>query len=1080
MIENNIMILTDSYKASHYKQYPPKTQKVYSYFESRGGQFNEIVFFGLQYYIKKYLEGQVVSSEKMEQAAEFFADHFGNPDMFNRAGWEYILNKHNGRLPVHIRAVPEGLVTPVSNVLMTIENTDPECYWLTNYLETLLVQVWYGCTVATQSRYMKKVLKHYLEETGDPAGLPFKLHDFGFRGVSSVESAMVGGAAHLVNFMGTDTLAGPLMLKNYYGAKMAGHSIPACYDDQTDILTNRGFIRFEDLRDSDLVAEYNSDGSVRFIKPSKIHKYHINDDMVYFTSKRNNVDLMVTKNHSIVRKSKSTKKIDLVEAGNNVYSSKNYMIQAGNKDGGWINLADVDRFRIAFQADGSFASHAEDYNGNRSQTLPVRFSGLKKERKIKRLEDLIKKLGWNYSKSKQKNGSYHFWINVPLHVPMSKTLDWVNLDIVTDTWCQQFIEECKEWDGRSSSQNTISYNSSEEVNADVVQAVACLAGYRANKYIYNDKRENRKTNYTVNILTSRNTFGGEAINKSFVQYSGFVYCVTVPSHMIIVRRNGNVCVSGNSEHSTITSWGKEHEVDAFRNMLEQYPTGLVACVSDSFDIYAACRDLWGKQLKERVLNRAGTLVVRPDCYDDQTEILTKSGWKKFDDLDDNDQVGTYTTEGFLKFEKPEKIIKQKYSGEMYRFSADKMPVDLVVTPNHRMVYRNKGDLTTQEAEKARFYYGKETIHGALSAGGINTLSSVEKLMIAFQADGSYNHHDRKIRFNFTKKRKVDHLIEICEEGGFDYKLTVEPARPQNTQVYINIDFDISKDLSWVNIDNKNYTWCKQFIEEVAKWDSCIRNDNRIKFDTSVPINAEKVQLVAMCAGYRTKYSVYKDDRSDKYSDIHSIHINKQDYCDSQCVKQEKVQYDGYVYCVKVSSGMIIVRRNKQICVSGNSGDPATVLPRILDILGERFGYTVNDKGYKVLNPKVRVIQGDGINVRSMENILSVLANLGWSADNVAFGSGGGLLQQLNRDTCKFAFKCSAIKIDGEWRAVYKDPITDSGKRSKRGKLNLAVVNGKYKTVPSPCPSGLLRTVFYNGRIFNPTDLEQIRDLADFA
>ena len=110
---------------------------------------------------------------------------------------------------------------------MTIENTDPNVYWLTNYLETLLVQVWYMSTVATQSREMKKIILSALKKTGDPRLVDFKLHDFGFRGVSSVESAATGGMAHLINFRGTDTVPGAIYARHYYGEHMAGFSIPA-------------------------------------------------------------------------------------------------------------------------------------------------------------------------------------------------------------------------------------------------------------------------------------------------------------------------------------------------------------------------------------------------------------------------------------------------------------------------------------------------------------------------------------------------------------------------------------------------------------------------------------------------------------------------------------------------------------------------------------------------------------------------------------------------------------------------------------------------------------------------------------
>jgi len=234
-IFDNIMLLSDSYKTSHWRQYPPNTTEVYSYFESRGGKFAECTFFGLQYIIKRYLVGQVVTQEKIDMAEKFVNAHMGLGEMehFNRAGWEYILKEHGGTLPIKIKAVPEGTSVPVKNVLMTVVNTDPKCFWLTNYLETLLVQVWYPMTVCTQSREQKKIIIDYLEKTGCTTGfldVMYKLNDFGCRGVSSVETAAIGGAAHLINFGGSDTMPALLCLAHYYKldySKMAGTSVPA-------------------------------------------------------------------------------------------------------------------------------------------------------------------------------------------------------------------------------------------------------------------------------------------------------------------------------------------------------------------------------------------------------------------------------------------------------------------------------------------------------------------------------------------------------------------------------------------------------------------------------------------------------------------------------------------------------------------------------------------------------------------------------------------------------------------------------------------------------------------------------------
>lgn len=217
---------TDSYKPSHWLQYKPGTTGVFAYLESRGGKYDKTLFFGLQILLKEYLSKPVTM--KMIKRAEKVLTAHGVP--FNKAGWLRLIEKHNGYLPLIIRAVPEGLVIPTHNVLITIENTDPEFYWLPTYIETMIVREWYPTTVATNSWHIKQIIKKYLEETADTLDkLPFMFHDFGARGVTCAEQAAIGGAAHLVNFMGTDTLFGILAVQDYYADEdyMPGFSIPA-------------------------------------------------------------------------------------------------------------------------------------------------------------------------------------------------------------------------------------------------------------------------------------------------------------------------------------------------------------------------------------------------------------------------------------------------------------------------------------------------------------------------------------------------------------------------------------------------------------------------------------------------------------------------------------------------------------------------------------------------------------------------------------------------------------------------------------------------------------------------------------
>jgi nicotinamide phosphoribosyltransferase len=449
---------TDSYKLSHAPQYPAGTEYVYSYLESRGGMFDSTVFYGLNYYLNTLTESVDCLESDIRFMDKFANAHFGYK-IFNREGWEYILKSYKGKLPLEIKAVPEGTRLPTKNVLMTIINTDPKCFWLTNFVESLLLKVWYTTTVATLSYEIKQVILKFLVKTGSPEDIDFKLQDFGYRGSSSDESAMLGGSAHLLNFLGSDNLSAIWFAQRYgtYNGSMFGYGIPA------------------------------------------------------------------------------------------------------------------------------------------------------------------------------------------------------------------------------------------------------------------------------------------------------------------------------SEHSTITSWGQEHELDAYKNFLDIYPKdAVIACVSDSYDIYNACEKLWGTLLRDQINERTGTLIVRPD-----------------------------------------------------------------------------------------------------------------------------------------------------------------------------------------------------------------------------------------------------------------------------------------------------------------SGDPESVVLKCLDILGEKFGTTVNSKGYKVLSPRIRLIQGDGVNYHSINGILTAMESRGWSADNIGFGMGGALLQGVNRDTQKFAIKCSAICVNGVWRNVHKNPITDPGKRSHEGKLALVERHGEYKTIQESemvyPDTNLLKQVFLNGIVRSNDDFATIKD-----
>jgi nicotinamide phosphoribosyltransferase len=159
----------------------------------------------------------------------------------------------------------------------------------------------------------------------------------------------------------------------------------------------------------------------------------------------------------------------------------------------------------------------------------------------------------------------------------------------------------------------------------------------------------------------------------------------------------------------------------------------------------------------------------------------------------------------------------------------------------------------------------------------------------------------------------------------------------------------------------------------------------------------------------------------------------------------------------------------------DSGDPSEVNVRALEILERKVGCRINTKGYKVLPHSFRLIQGDGNDdEEAIDRVLRAITSHGFSASNIAFGMGGGLLQRVHRDTQKIAFKICEATVDGRAVAVSKNPVTDAGKTSKSGNLDLVMVEGRYQTVPGPRPDSALVTVFENGDIRRRWTFDEVR------
>lgn len=229
----------DFYKTDHRRQYPEGTELVYSNFTARGSRLDgvdHVVVFGIQYFIMRYLIGEFRDSffnVDRDKAVHEYKRILDNSLGKDSVSIHHIEDLHKlGYLPIRIKALPEGTKCPIKTPVLTIVNTLPEFYWLVNFLETLLsTTLWGPMTSATIANRYKEILTKYADETGNTEFVPFQGHDFSMRGMMGVEAACVSGAAHLLSFVGTDTIPAIPFLEKYYLAnsdeELIGCSVPA-------------------------------------------------------------------------------------------------------------------------------------------------------------------------------------------------------------------------------------------------------------------------------------------------------------------------------------------------------------------------------------------------------------------------------------------------------------------------------------------------------------------------------------------------------------------------------------------------------------------------------------------------------------------------------------------------------------------------------------------------------------------------------------------------------------------------------------------------------------------------------------
>ena len=578
-------------------------------------------------------------------------------------------------------------------------------------------------------------------------------------------------------------------------------------------------------------------------------------------------------------------------------------------------------------------------------------------------------------------------------------------------------------------------------------------------------------------------------------------------------------------------------INLYRLLVIKYPMGMLAYVSDTFNYYALVNKIL-PVLKDIIISRDGKCVLRPDCYSSDTQTLTPSGWKFFKDLSTNDLVAQVLDDGSYDFIKPLKIVNSYYKGKMFHFKDFHGKVDQLVTPDHRMIYKQINPTTKEPVEIIKFAkdmknQGNGFNYFERSAKAIDRgikLTDFERLNIAFQADGSYTtKSNSRIRFSFSKQRKIERLANLLDSLNLTYKIYV--SSDKRTTFNIHVDSSLMfKDFNWVDTQALCSNWCEEFLEELKYWDSSIRNEGRFKYDTTTQSCSSVVELIALSAGKGVFTSRTVDDRKEHFLDIYTSNILDSNKAGGQSWTKEEVDYDDTVHCVQVPTGRLLVKRNQSIMVCGNSGDPEIIvlghdktvnqlvsaLPvnsfyrindhtyiksetgshelvaneKIIDIgyeqkgtikaLEEIFGTTVNSKGYKELPPQIGIVYGDGINYERMGSIYKRLTERGYAVNCICMAAGAYMLSgSITRDSLSLVVKASQTRIGDKLQPVYKDPITDQGKTSPSGFLKVTEIPGKIMCIPNVSEeqetTGMLRTILLDGKFSNQHTYDELRE-----
>lgn len=373
----------------------------------------------------------------------------------------------------------------------------------------------------------------------------------------------------------------------------------------------------------------------------------------------------------------------------------------------------------------------------------------------------------------------------------------------------------------------------------------------------------------------------------------------------------------------------DYILDFYAKFEQKVEADDVRFVTDDLEeLYESTVHTQGLRWRLRALNESlgslrrgdfGFIFARPESYSRDTEVLTPKGWITVDKVTTETEIAQVDKDLTLTFVQPSAVHphEQQYC---YHIHDTLGRVDLIVTEGHGMVVDINGVLTKERADTVVYKQGVKHHVAAKTSSQSRNLNYMERLAIAYQADGhSRSYKDYGYTFSLKKERKIERLRSILDKLGWEYSEYKDENRG-NLGFYIKALRPLLKDFSWVELDCKSVEWCQEFIEELSYWDATRRTKTRFKFDTTNKQVADTVQAIAVMAGYNCLMTKFVDNRKESYKDVYSLSIlTNYQPVDGQCIKKDRIPFSDTTYCFEVPTGMLLVRRNGAVAVCGNTG-----------------------------------------------------------------------------------------------------------------------------------------------------------------